>query len=299
MTKPRVAVLGLGLMGSGMAGRVLTAGFPLAVYNRNLEKTAPFAKAGAFVARTPREAAARADVIISMLADDVASRAVWLGHADDKAGKKNDGALAGAAPGTWLIESGTVSVGWIQELAAAAKKHECELLDAPVTGSKPQAASGELLFLVGGSSEALAAVRPVLSVMSRDIIHLGPIGSGAVLKLINNFLCGVQAASLAEAMSLLSASGLDREKSVAVLTGGAPGSPLVKLLTARAASGDFSPNFVLRLMAKDLTYAREEAERRGLTMQTAAAASAVFQQAIATGYGDKDFSAVIEALRKP
>jgi 3-hydroxyisobutyrate dehydrogenase len=291
MTKPRVAILGLGLMGAGMAGRALTAGFPLAVYNRSPEKTAPFAKAGAFVARTPRDAAARADIIISMLADDDASRAVWL--------DEDSGALAGAAPGTWLVESGTVSVAWIHELAAAAIKHQCELLDAPVTGSKPQAAAGELLFLVGGTTEALAAVRPVLAVMSRDVLHLGPIGSGATLKLINNFLCGVQAASLAEAMALLNASGLDREKSVAVLTSGAPGSPLVKLLTTRAASGDFTPNFVLRLMAKDLTYAREEGARHGVQMNTATPAIADFEKAIAAGYGDQDFSAVIPALQKP
>jgi 3-hydroxyisobutyrate dehydrogenase len=277
-------------MGAGMAGRVLTAGFPLAVYNRNPEKTAPFAKAGAFVARTPHDAAARADIVISMLADDNASRSVWL--------DKETGALAAAAPGTWLIESSTASVQWIHELAAAAKKHECELLDAPVTGSKPQAAAGELLFLIGGSAEALAAVRPVLAVMSRDILHLGPIGSGATLKLINNFLCGVQAASLAEAMALLAASGLDKERSVAVLTAGAPGSPLVKILTTRAAANDFTPNFVLRLMAKDLSYAREEGERHGVAMNTATPAIADFEKAIAAGYGDKDFSAVIAALQK-
>ncbi len=277
-------------MGAGMAGRVLTAGYPLAVYNRNPDKTGPFLKVGAYVARTPRDAAARADIIITMLADDNASRAVWL--------DKDTGALAGAARGTWLVESSTASVQWIHELAAAAKKHECELLDAPVTGSKPQAAAGELLFLVGGSAEALAAVRPVLAVMSRDILHLGPIGSGATLKLINNFLCGVQAASLAEAMALLTASGLDKEKSVAVLTGGAPGSPLVKILTTRAAANDFNPNFVLRLMAKDLTYAREEGARHGVAMNTATPAIADFEKAIAGGYGDKDFSAVIPALQK-
>ena len=248
-------------MGAGMASRVLTAGFPLAVYNRNPDKTAPFARAGAYVARTPRDTAARADIIITMLADDKASRAVWL--------DKDSGALAGAAPGTWLVESSTASVQWIHELAAAAKKHECELLDAPVTGSKPQAASGELLFLVGGSAEALAAVRPVLAVMSRDILHLGPIGSGATLKLINNFLCGVQAASVAEALALVNASGLDREKSVAMLAAGAPGSPLLKVITTRAAANDFTPNFVLRLMAKDLTYAREEGARHGIAMNTA------------------------------
>jgi 3-hydroxyisobutyrate dehydrogenase len=290
MTKPRVAILGLGLMGAGMAGRVLTAGFPLAVYNRNPEKTAPFAKAGAYVARTPRDAATRADIIITMLADDNASRAVWL--------DKDSGALAGAAPGTWLVESSTASVQWIHELAAAAKKHECELLDAPVTGSKPQAAAGELLFLVGGSAEALAAVRPVLAVMSRDVLHLGPTGSGATLKLINNFLCGVQAASIAEAMALVTASGLDREKSVAMLAAGAPGSPLLKVITTRAAANDFTPNFVLRLMAKDLTYAREEGARHGIAMNTATPAIADFEKAIAAGYGEKDFSAVIPALQK-
>jgi len=278
-------------MGAGMAGRVLTAGFPLAVYNRNPEKTASFAKAGAFVARTPRDAAARADIIISMLADDNASRAVWL--------DKDTGALAAAAPGTWLVESSTASVQWIHELAVAAKQRQCELLDAPVTGSKPQAAAGELLFLVGGSAEALAAVRPVLVVMSRDVLHLGPLGSGATLKLINNFLCGVQAASLAEAMALLNASGLDKEKSIAVLTAGAPGSPLLKILTTRAAANDFTPNFVLRLMAKDLTYAREEGARHGIAMNTATPAITDFEKAIAAGYGDKDFSAVIPALQKP
>ena len=278
-------------MGAGMAGRVLTAGFPLAVYNRNPEKTAPFAKAGAFVARTPRDAAARADIIISMLADDNASRAVWL--------DKDTGALAAAAPGTWLVESSTASVQWIHELAVAAKHRQCELLDAPVTGSKPQAAAGELLFLVGGSAEALAAVRPVLVVMSRDVLHLGPLGSGATLKLVNNFLCGVQAASLAEAMALLNASGLDKEKSIAVLTAGAPGSPLLKILTTRAAANDFTPNFVLRLMAKDLTYAREEGARHGIAMNTATPAITDFEKAIAAGYGDKDFSAVIPALQKP
>ena len=278
-------------MGAGMAGRVLTAGFPLAVYNRNPEKTAPFAKAGAFVARTPRDAAARADIIISMLADDNASRAVWL--------DKDTGALAAAAPGTWLVESSTASVQWIHELAVAAKQRQCELLDAPVTGSKPQAAAGELLFLVGGSAEALAAVRPILVVMSRDVLHLGPLGSGATLKLVNNFLCGVQAASLAEAMALLNASGLDKEKSIAVLTAGAPGSPLLKILTTRAAANDFTPNFALRLMAKDLTYAREEGARRGIAMNTATPAITDFEKAIAAGYGDKDFSAVIPALQKP
>lgn len=289
MEKQRVALIGLGLMGAGMAGRLLGANCSLAIYNRNREKAAPFEKAGAFIADSPREAAARADVVIAVVSDDAASRSIWLGE---------NGALAGAAPGTVLVESSTLSVDWVKELAAAAAAHKCEFLDAPVTGSKPQAAAGELLFLVGGSATALEKARPVLSVMSRDAVHLGPTGSGALLKLINNFMCGVQAASLAEATALIGRSGLDRAKALGVLMNGAPASPLVKTLNTRASAGDFAPNFVLRLMAKDLAYAAKEGDQHHLKLQTAAAALAVFQQAIASGYGEKDFSAVIEALRK-
>jgi 3-hydroxyisobutyrate dehydrogenase len=289
MSKPRVALLGLGLMGRGMAGRLLSASFPLTVYNRNSAKAEGFVNAGAVIAKSPREAAADADVIISIVADDVASREVWLGE---------NGALTGVRPGTHLVESSTLTVRWILELVEAAARRNCQLLDAPVTGSKPQAAAGELLFLVGGSTETLAAVRPVLAVLGRDAVHFGPSGSGARLKLINNFLCGVQAASFAEAVSMISAGGLNAEKSLAVLTGGAPGSPLIKTISARAAAGDPDPNFVLRLMAKDLGYALDEAKRIGVTSDTAAAALAVFKHAIAKGHGDEDVSAVVKSLRR-
>ncbi len=203
MANPRVAILGLGIMGSGMAGRVLAANFPLTVYNRNHEKAKRFADAGASVASSPREAAARAEIVISMVADDTSSRAIWLGP---------EGALAGATGDAVLIESSTLTVGWIKELAAEATRRGHELLDAPVTGTKPHAESGELVFLVGGSEKSLAIARPVLSVMSRDILHLGPTGSGAVMKLINNFLAGVQAASFAEAVAFIKASGLNRDR---------------------------------------------------------------------------------------
>ena len=289
MSKQRVGLIGLGIMGSGMAGRLLSAGFPLVIYNRSRDKAARFEAAGALLAASPREAASRAEVVISMVADDVASRAVWLGES---------GALAGAASGTVLIESSTLSVAWVRELAEAASQKHCEFLDAPVTGTKPHAANGELLFLVGGSETALATARPVLACLGRDAVHLGPTGSGALMKLINNFLCGVQAASLAEAAALASRAGLDREKALGVLTNGAPGSPLVKTVIARAASGDLTPNFVVRLMAKDLSYAIEAGTRNHVTLGTAASALAEFQRAIAAGYGDRDFSAVMEAIQR-
>jgi 3-hydroxyisobutyrate dehydrogenase len=290
MVKPHVALLGLGTMGAGMAGRLLSSGFPVSVYNRNPERAKPFAERGASVANSPRDAALNAEVVISMVADDVASREIWLGP---------NGALVAAKSGAVLIESSTLSVGWIKELATNASRANCELLDAPVTGTKPHAESGQLLFLVGGSANALDRVRPVLSVMGRDAIHLGPTGSGALMKLINNFLAAVQAVSFGEALSLIEAGSLDRAKATAILTEGAPGSPIIKRVAERVESGDFTPHFHLSLMAKDVSYAIEEGRRRQVNMQTAAAALTAFKQAVANGLGEKDFTAVVQAIGHP
>jgi len=276
-------------MGGGMAGRLLSAGFPLSVYNRNREKTAKFAEAGAFVAALPHEAAARSEMVISMVADDTASRSMWLG---------DNGALAGASRGSLLLESSTLSVTWVKELAAAAADRGCEFLDAPVTGTKPHAASGELFFMVGGSAEGFARARDVLSVLGREVLHVGPNGSGALIKLINNFACGVQAASFAEAMALVNGSGLDREKCIAVLSNSALASPLIKRMLISMESGDFTPNFPLKLMTKDIGYAINEAAKCGLPLQTAASALEVFRHAVNQGLGDQDFSAVVKSVRQ-
>jgi 3-hydroxyisobutyrate dehydrogenase len=288
MSKPRVAILGLGIMGSGMAGRVLGAGFPLMVFNRNRDKAAPLASKGATLANSAKEAASQADIIISVVSDDNASREIWLG---------DNGALAGATPGSVLIESSTLTVGWVQQLAQSAALKKCEFLDAPVTGSKPHAANGELFFLVGGPAAALEKAREVLAAMSRGLLHLGANGSGARMKLVNNFVCGVQAAALAEAASLIQKGGLDVEKAFAVLANGAPGSPLVKALIERVAVGSPEVNFELRLMAKDLGYAVDDAARNGIALETASAALDVFKRAIERGHGNQDMSAVITATR--
>ena len=295
MSKPRIAFLGLGIMGGGMARRLLTNGFPLTVFNRNAEKSKPFAAEGANVAGSPREAAAQADFIVSMVADDIAARAMWLGEV--RAGQAN-GALAAAKPGAICIECSTVTVDWVRELAAAAAAKKCEFLDSPVTGSKTQAASGELNFLVGGDSATLEIARPVLAAMSKAVVHLGPAGSGALVKLINNFVCGVQIASLAEALAMIERSGLDRVRALEVLTGGAPGSPLVKAVSTRMTTPDFTPNFLLRLMAKDLGYAIQEGGKLSVELVTARAALEDFQKAIAAGHGEKDIAAVVESFRK-
>ena len=287
MPKPRVAVLGLGIMGGGMASRLISMGYPVSVYNRSRQKATSLSQAGAFVANTPREAAERSDVVIAMVADDAASRNVWLGE---------EGALAGAETGSLLLESSTLSVGWVKEFYATASDKGCEFLDAPVTGTKPHAASGELFFMVGGSPEGFARARSVLSVLGREVLHLGPTGSGALIKLINNFVCGVEAAAFAEALAFVTAGGLDQEKSISVLANSALASPLIKRMLTSMAANDFSPNFPLKLMTKDLGYAIKEAERFGVPLRTAIPAAEVFKQALERGLGEQDFSAVVKGV---
>jgi 3-hydroxyisobutyrate dehydrogenase len=275
-------------MGSGMASRLLSQGFDVAVYNRSPQKTEALRLLGATVHQTPREAADGAEFIISMLADDAAAKKVWLG---------TGGALEGAMRGAVLIESSTVTVDWVKELAnaAALADRRLDFLDAPVTGSRNHAAAGELTFLVGGGETTLSHARPFLSAMSKDIIHLGPVGSGALMKLINNFVCGVQAVALAEAVAAIERSDLNLGKAVGVLAGGAPGSPLVKMISARMMAKNYDPNFTLKLITKDLRYAAREAG----PCAVGDAAIATFQRAIDVGMGEMDFSAVVELLRKP
>jgi 3-hydroxyisobutyrate dehydrogenase len=271
-----VALLGVGTMGAGMAANLLKAGFSLNVYNRTAAKAR--AIDGARFASTPAEAVRDASVIISMVADDAASRRVWLDE---------NGALDAATDGAVLVESSTVSPAWIAELAMLAGRRGLDLLDAPVTGSRLQAEAGQLSFLVGGSDSALKKATPVLKAMSKEIVHFGPVGSGAKMKLINNFLCGVQVASLAEGLVWIERSGLDRDKALAFLKGGAAGSPLLGAISARMA----------RLMRKDLVYAESEAAQCNVDLKTSEVARSLFEAAIARGLGDEDMASVIEPLR--
>lgn len=285
--KARVAFLGLGVMGSGMAHRLLNAGFPLTVFNRSLERAQGLATQGASVAGSPYDAAARAEVIISMVADDDASRQIWLGDA---------GALAASGPGTVCVECSTLSVGWVQELAAAASSKRCQCLDAPVTGSKTHARSGELTFMVGGNAATVEQVLPLFRVMGKTIHRVGPQGSGALLKLINNFVCGVQIAAFAEAAGMVERGGLERDKALEILLSGALASPLIKTVAERVAAQEAAPHFLLRLMAKDLRYAIEEGRKVSLELTTATAALKRFEDGIAAGDGDRDISALVKGF---
>ncbi|MBK9942023.1 MAG: NAD(P)-dependent oxidoreductase [Kouleothrix sp.] len=285
-----IALLGLGVMGHGMAQNILKAGLPLAVYNRTAAKAAPLAAQGARLAPTPREAAHDAAIIIAMVGDDTASRAVWLGE---------HGALAGAQAGAVLVECSTLSLEWVRELAGLAAARGLAFLDAPVTGSKDAAEAGALRLLVGGDAAVIERARPALAAISQQIIHFGATGAGATMKLINNLMGAVQTAALAEGMALAERAGLDLAQVVALISTGAPGSPIVKgKIGLMAAHSYADTNFALRWMHKDATYALRAADEYGVPMPTVAAARELYRLARNLGYDDDDFAAVIEALRQ-
>lgn len=287
----KVALLGLGTMGLGMAQNLLKAGFPLTVYNRTAAKAEPLRKAGATVATTVAEAAAGADVVLAMLADDQASRAAWLGEGGGL------GALGTMKPGSVIVEASTVSPAWIAELASEANRRGLRMMDAPVTGSRAQAEAGQLIFLVGADAETLLFTRPVLEAMSKEIVPLGPVGSGAQMKLINNFLAGVQVASFAEGLAWIERTGLDREAALGVLKRGAPGSPVFSVMAERMTARTYEVNFLLSLMDKDLRYAQAAAAEFGVALRTATSAEELFSKAIQQGHAGQDMSAVVEVPR--
>ncbi|MGD0735365.1 MAG: NAD(P)-dependent oxidoreductase [Terracidiphilus sp.] len=285
----KVAILGLGTMGMGIARNLLKAGFHVVAYNRTRAKAEPLAAEGARIADTPADAAREADVIVCMLSDDDASRAAWTGE---------NGALEAARAGSVLVECSTLTPAWILELAGLAAERDLRLLDAPVTGSRVQAETAQLTFLVGGDAAALDQARPVLAAAGKEIVHLGPVGSGARMKLINNFLCGVQVASLAEGMAWIERSGLDRDQALKVLKSGAPGSPLVGAISARMVEATYGVQFLLSLMSKDLHYAGLDAATLGLELSMAKTAEVRFIEAAKAGYAGMDMSAVVEPLRR-
>jgi 3-hydroxyisobutyrate dehydrogenase len=284
----KVAILGLGLMGAGMARQLLAKGFDLSVWNRNPAKAEPLGAEGARIGATPAEAVRGAEIVVAMLSDDDASRTVWLGA---------DGALAAMADGATAIECSTLSPAWVEELGAAAAARGIDLIDAPVTGSRANAEGGTLRFLAGGTPDIIERVRPALDAMGTETLLLGPPGSGALVKLINNFLCGVQSASLAEALVMAERSGLDIGRVAAVLTTGAPGSPHVKLMAERMMARDYRPNFISTLMVKDLTYAIQSFGAQGIQLRSGEAARDR-HAAAATHYVDTDISVVIEPIRQ-
>ena len=240
-----VAFIGVGAMGAPMAMNLLAAGFSLRVYNRNAKRAAPLADKGATLCASPAEAATGAKLVVSMVADDVATRGVMLGE---------HGVLAGAAQGTIIVDSSTNTPAMSREVAAAAAARGCSYLDSPVSGSIAQARGKELVFMVGGDRAAFDAAQPLYAAMGRMSKLMGGPGSGATIKLINNMLSGAMNAAIAEAMSVAEAAGLDPVAAQEVLNEGAAASRLTRTKMDKIRARDFSPQFQLALMEKDLRY---------------------------------------------
>jgi 3-hydroxyisobutyrate dehydrogenase len=280
----RVALLGLGTMGAGMAANWLAKGFDLSVWNRTSAKAQSLAGKGASVAATPREAAAGADFIFAMVADDAASRGVWLGA---------EGALAGAKSGAILVESSTLTPDWVRELGRHAQAKGCGFLDAPVGGSRQATESGELRFFVGGEPQTYEAARPALAAVGSKMDLLGPVGAGATWKLINNQLAAAQIAALAEALEVAKKAGFRKEQISDLILGGAAASPIVKLKLPRMLEHDFErADFALNLMLKDARYAAALAQSLGAHADMISGAAKAFARADANGLGAKDIAAV-------
>ena len=274
-----VAFIGLGAMGSRMATNLHAAGIALRVFNRDKAKAKPFADKGIEVADSIAAAVKGADFVVSIIADDAATRDVMLG---DK------GVVASAAKGTIVLDSSTNSPAMAKEVAAAAAKKGIVYLDAPVSGSLAQAQGKELVFLVGGDQAAFDKAQPLFSAMGRMARRIGDTGAGATLKLINNMISATLTAALVEAAMTAEAAGLDKDAAVEILSEGAAGCRLTKTKLPKMLKRDFAAQFQIALMDKDVRYYLSMAQDLDVPTPVASAVRAQYQGARRAALGALD-----------
>src|SRR5712672_3133761 len=269
----QVAFIGLGRMGHGMAGRYMDAGFTVAVWNRSKAKAEDLIARGARWAASPADAANGAAAVVTMVADDAASRSVWLGK---------DGAATTMKPGTLAIECSTVSHRHALDLSRDLRGRGFVYVDSPVTGLPDAAAEGKLTLLVGAEPADLEKARPYLVPLSTTIRHFGAVGTGTVYKLINNLMGAVQIASLAEGIAIAEQAGLDMKLVAEAMATGAVASPQVIRHSARIVARDFSgASFTAALRRKDAAYAVALAETLLPAVPVGRAALTVYDKATA------------------
>ena len=288
---PRLGFIGLGAMGGRMAQRLLAAGYDLTVYDRDRERAGLLERAGAKPAQSAQRLAASADVVLSSLSDDAALEEVMFGPGD---------ALAGARPGTTFIEMSTVSPRASQRLHQAAEAKALHVLDAPVSGSTPQAEEGQLVILVGGDESVYLKCLPILLVLGKQPFYMGQAGSGTATKLCLNTLLGVGLQALAEAIALGVRSGLSSERLLQILGETAVLSPSQKSKLEHAKTGAYPATFPLRLMYKDFGLISQRALELSVAMPSTAAAAQVcaVEHALHGDQEDEDFSAVIRTAQQ-
>lgn len=288
MSVERVGFIGTGIMGAPMAANCIKAGFSLTVYNRTASKTEPLRALGAGVADTPADTVRGADAVLIMLTGPEACDACLFGPG---------GAVCDLPSNALVINMSTIPPWYAEQLAEKLGSRGLRFVSAPVGGSRIPAEKGELLILAGGKGSDVAAARPLFDAVGKRTIHCGPVPSGDQMKMVNNLFLGVLMAGLAESLRLGEKCGLAMETMYDVLQSGAMDSPVVRMKRDLFLSGEFTPQFPLKHMAKDLNFAADLA--RDLESGTPSASSVrnLFDLAMAAGLGEEDFAAVYKALR--
>ncbi len=291
MTPPRqerVGFIGLGIMGSRMAANLSRAGFELAVWSRTTEKAREWAAAhGADLAAGPADLAGRCDLLITMVVDGPQVEAVLLGP---------DGVAAGAHPGLLCVDMSTIAPGTTRSVGAALEGSGVRFVDAPVTGSSPRAEDGTLTIMAGGESADVERAWPLFEAMGELIVHVGPLGQGQALKLINNAVAAANAVTVAQALVLARATEVDLDALTAVLSAGSGGSAMLDIKAEAMRRHDYTTLFKLDHMIKDVALCLEESRSAGVPCPSVTLAEELLEGAARRGHGEDDFAAVIEEV---
>jgi 3-hydroxyisobutyrate dehydrogenase-like beta-hydroxyacid dehydrogenase len=283
----RIGFLGLGIMGSRMAALLARAGFPLTVWTHTAGKAERWAaEHGATAAASPAEVARASDIVVSMVVDGEQVASVLLGEG---------GVIEAAREGLLCVDMSTIAPVDSRRIAAALGERGVRMLDAPVTGSSPRAQAGTLTIMAGGAPEDFARARPLLEAMGELIVHVGELGQGEMLKLINNSLGAANAAALAEALLLAHATGVDLDAFVRVTSAGSGASAQLALKSTPMREHDYTTLFKTAHMLKDVRLCLEEAQAAGIPFPSAAHARDLLTATLGRGHGEDDYAAIIEA----
>ena len=283
----RIGWIGTGVMGRSMCGHLLAKGYQATIYSRTREKAEDLIAKGAAWAASPREVAAQSDVVFSIVGFPADVREVLLGQ---------HGALAGAAPGTVLVDMTTSEPSLAVEIETAAKAKGVHSLDAPVSGGDIGARNAALSIMVGGDTAVVDSVRPLLECMGKSIVHQGPSGSGHHTKMVNQILIAGNMVGVCEALLYGFRAGLDVEKVLQSVGGGAAGSWSLNNLGPRIIKGDFEPGFYVEHFIKDMGIALAEAKQMGLVVPGLALTHQLYLAVQAQGMGRKGTQSLILAL---
>jgi 3-hydroxyisobutyrate dehydrogenase len=290
-----VAVLGTGIMGAGMAGSLLRAGFEVRVWNRTEAELAPLVERGAVACATPVEAVGLADVVVTMLSDGPAVASV-MGVSDETGaaigGATVDGALPAMRPGALWLQTTTIGCAWTQALAAAAARRGVDFVDAPVLGSREPAETGDLVVLASGDDLAIDRAMPVFDAIGRRTARLGPVGAGSSTKLVVNEWIISYIGVLAETLAFAKAIGVDARVFLDLLEGGPLFTPHAAAKTRAILDEQFETQLALRWAHKDLGLILEAGAQAGVSLGVTQAVHAAQARAIADGHGAEDMSAV-------